>query len=334
MGAKLGWIIGGLMVLVIVLVVVFAVLFPPYSEPTDSAKAGQLDIHQVPQSVATVLGAVPSEAGDAGDDYARALELITKNSQTLEDAMGKIGEGSAIEPAALGVFLDVDKHCAAAAKKEKMAYSAAHDLEPAEVVLYQPVVRDFVKISEALEHLAYYQSQVEKNLPAAIETRKHHFALGYHMERERLYVTVVQEGLAIQKRACDNRNDGTGLAQLYEAAGDKKKAQAAKDFADAADEVLQFHEQKYAYLCKLKPNPGDVFNVAANDKDPAWRLQAILELGMIRHTAQQRGDEKYANKLIDEILSDGSEMEKQAASAAKTVTVEELRVIGSKYLND
>ena len=78
------------------------------------------------------------------------------------------------------------------------------------------------------------------------------------------------------------------------------------------------------------PNPGDVFNVAENDKDRSWRIQAILSLGIVKFTATKRGDLRRVRKIIDKNVAGDDPLAAAAAKAAKELTARQFNQLGTR----
>jgi hypothetical protein len=76
----MGWIVAGIVVLVIGGVIVAVICNNIYStsDPTeDTTAAGALDYQDVAAPIMTIVPAEPSGSGNAADDYKRAIDIIS-----------------------------------------------------------------------------------------------------------------------------------------------------------------------------------------------------------------------------------------------------------------
>ena len=54
-------------------------------------------------------------------------------------------------------------------------------------------------------------------------------------------------------------------------------------------------------------------------------------LGIVRFRAESKDDLRHANKLLDRYAASGEALEAAAAKAAKDLTVEQYRTLGTTY---
>ena len=75
-------------------------------------------------------------------------------------------------------------------------------------------------------------------------------------------------------------------------------------------------------------NVGDLLNMAANDNDLMWRIEAIRQLGLAR-AAMSKGGKKADRKAIESLLvgfrNQDDPMLKAAADLASNMTVQDVR---------
>ena len=61
------------------------------------------------------------------------------------------------------------------------------------------------------------------------------------------------------------------------------------------------------------------------------RVQGLLVLGIVKFSAPQRGDVRVAKKLMDRYAASDDPLEAAAAKAARELTREDFRRIGTQY---
>lgn len=330
MNNMVGWVIAVVVLVIIVSIISFVIVFPPHSSPVESAKPGALDLKVVAVDLTKVIPAAPSGSGNAADDYRRAVSMAVDNETLLEDLDEALasyeGESPTKDPipqTALKIAQEIGALVASGAAKAEMNYP----LEKVEVCYKIPEPYELAKVSDALYRLAWYHSKVTKDKAQAEKVLQNQFVLGYHMAKGRLMPYFVWRGLHIQRNACDE------LAALYSEWPERSnKSSDIRSYRLALDSVISFFDTKARYVNSIDPEPGDVFNIVENDKDPCWRIQGILTLGVIKFTpkASSRGDMKYTQRLLEKLIASPNELERNAAKAAKEFRVEDFRIYGNK----
>ena len=214
--------------------------------------------------------------------------------------------------------------------------SMKYPLEKIEFTYRLPEAKYLTLVSQAMSDYAYYQWWVKGDKAKAEKILLARLTLGWHMTNNRVYPYFVWSGLHVQEAACYQ------LEQLYQKwDGHTPQAEKTDQYRESVETVIQFFEHKKKYLFdkfaspkrENLPEPGDIFNVVENDKDPCWRIQGIFSLGMLLNdpaTFRERGDEKYTHKLLEMKMKEGSDEEKAAAKAASELTPEEFGNLGSK----
>jgi len=120
--------------------------------------------------------------------------------------------------------------------------------------------------------------------------------------------------------------------------GHSSQAKQVEQYKQGLMTVSSFFDNKLKYMNngfasrEAPPNPGDIFNVLENDKDPCWRFQAVLSLGLLKfHPAgRDRGDIRYIKTLLENALQSSNQNERAAAKAAKEFTLEDYNNYGTK----
>lgn len=367
MGNKVGWIISGLLVAVGSVIFVIFMWFPSPSDPTMETKAkGRLDMHKLSIPV-TTIAPEPTGSGNAGEDYAKALEIWNsgkisfsekKNKFSNEPIDGDIGEYTKqvwtgkkhVSDDDLAQLNKINEHLAAGAGKKEMKFTLVCTPNKELVVnpKYKPA-SDLRRVGLAMGVLAGDLRDKQK-FDEAKKILQNAFLMGRHMTDERVHPWMTIAGLQVQVEAIGQ------MSELYRAQGDKvfnENLNTLNDYLTAITSLGTDCDTKMNILRKMNVAPGDVFNIIMNDQDPSWRVQAVLMLGNLKFKADTntRGDIRYIRKLLDEatsgdVLDDGAaqiapEMKesvlaalKAAAKAADAYTVDQFKNAPTDYTQD
>ena len=310
---KIVWLLGAIVVVGGAAVLGLFLFAPAPSKPTKATLAeGALDLHTIDLPITYVLEQAPVEPGNAGDDYSKAIEL-----------MRELGEFSM---AGANDFHRVHRRVAIGAMKKEMRFTLVHTPDAFEVgYSYKPAedLLDVYKVLSGLAMASIDRAQFER----ARKIMQDIFVLGHHMVGERGRVDTVRKGLYIQSAAVG------GLITLHKRSGQTDKADLArlKEYQQALAELRDFYDAKTRIVWTLTDvQPGDIFNVAANDADRSFRVQAILYLGVLRYNAVNSDDAKWADKLIEQFSDEDDPLIRAAAKASGELTLEEFRTVATK----
>jgi len=327
MSTKFGWIAAGLFVLAIGGFIVKQTVFPSPTRPSPATRrTGFMDRIEVAASITDILGALPIGGGNAGDDYHQAVTIYLGAKQAIEDAIIDLGKGADTgHEDALAALNAMYGHISSGAKKKEMKYLLVHAPKELRVGWKLPEIGTLSEVAGCMDLLAAYH--LENNRPRQAEAiYKDLMVMGWHMTGARSYYHMVTAGFGTQMTSAE------GLATVYRAMGGsfERRVQALREYHSAVREAEGIYGDKLGVLWKPKPHPGDVFNIVENDKDRAWRVQAVLAMGMLRYTADKRGDKKYNTKLLEELARDKDPLLAAAAKAAGKLTEPEFNVLGTR----
>jgi len=329
MGSKLGWLLAGLLVIGVVGIILVMVVFPSASPATGATlKEGVLDLHTVGPPTA-VLDRQPTAAGNAGDDYKKAVDLYNANVDVIARAEAdrqRIARGQAsLDSSTMKILADIAARLAAGARKKEMRYTLVHTPKKFQVGYFYEPAKDLRNVSAAVMLLAA-QHYARKEYAEAQKALRNAFVVGWHMMNERSRMDLVSIGLGIQRDAIG------GLIRLYkdwpgEDRNEKISALVAHDRRLAR--LSNFYDDKRRVIWALGKgaHPGDVFNIIENDEDRACRAQGLLYLGVLRFTAATRGDIRKTRRLIEKYAGSDDPIEKAAAIAARDMTAEEKKFL-------
>ncbi len=119
------------------------------------------------------------------------------------------------------------------------------------------------------------------------------------------------------------------LSILYDAADAVDQPSiTAEDVAAWADPIERMTEawlEKIKIVRSVKPNIGDLINIAQNDQDLTFRVAAILQLGAMQYNPGSRGNQRAIDSVLADLANDADPLISDAAKSAQAFTVEELR---------
>jgi hypothetical protein len=90
-------------------------------------------------------------------------------------------------------------------------------------------------------------------------------------------------------------------------------------------------KRKINYLWRIPRNPRDIIAVAEGDKDRAWRVEAILVLGITKFSVNPQKDpdiHKKVVELIDKCAASSDPLEALAGKSAKEFTKPQFNTLG------
>lgn len=333
MGNRLGWIIAGLLTLVIVGVFLAVAVFPQPTPPSNRITSpGALDQVELKADPAVILGWSPSGGENAGAYFAQAVRKCKAGRPAIQDLLAKapsLANGKeTLTDAQSAMLKEIAEAVHAGAQQASMRYVFEFTPKVVEVGAGMPEAGELQDVLNAL--LLYSASLIgQKDYLPAERVYQDTLMMGYDLTRERARVWTVKMGLGLQSAACGR------LEALYNKYMPERKTRLAdlSAYRLALSDLTRSYEDKLAMLHQfrsVKENPGDVFNMAENDKDRAWRVEAIATLGVVKFIAPGRGDKRYAKKLIDRYLSSSDPLEAAAAKAANDLTIEQYRTLGSR----
>jgi hypothetical protein len=122
---------------------------------------------------------------------------------------------------------------------------------------------------------------------------------------------------AYRKGGLDVMSEGSaGLASLLEDMHDPK-ASLAKEMTQAIDEAGMKWQDKTKIVFSVAPIPGDLANLALNDKDRAWRIEGVMWLGVAKWTTVAGKERAAVDKfLLDQARTSDKVYADTAAKAA------------------
>ena len=325
-----GMIFGGILLLIVVGVVIKVLVFPSTDAPTrETSRPGFMEVIAVDARITDVLKAAPSGADDAARDYAQAIELFFAKKDILLDAAADLGGGNAQGYAdALKTIEEIRGYIGKGAKQASMNYLAKHASGKLQVSKRQEDVERLGQTIDVLDILGEYYI-ANKRLKDADAMYRDMFTAGWQMIEEHSHMHMALYGHAIQITAL------IGMARSIEKGLDKdaddKRRTPLRNYHTALDKFKSEYEEKSMVFHKVRLEAGDIWNIAENDKDRAWRVQAILGMGMMKFTHSSGTNAARNNAMIEKFLNSGDPLEKSAAQAAKAYTEIEFNTAGMTW---
>lgn len=349
MGNKTGWIVAGVLVGAILVFLFFFIFMPPASVPFATAQPGFMDF-KIPETPLTAIipaEDIPDDPGNAADDYAKAVTFYKQHKGDIDATADAEDETSAYnvaikapDPWVLPNFKIVKQLAdmvAAGTKKAEMKYTFVMTPKKLRPFFQLKYARDLYQIS--LGPFQCYQVHFDrKEYPQAEKCIQDTFFVGWHMFNERALPDMSMQGIDIMIEAVAH------LENVYRAwdKAPKDRIRALREYGSELREIRENWRQKRTLLWDSLPSglgsissefhAGDVFNMAENEQDHAWKTQAILCLGPMKfRCVDSRGDSKKVRDLIAYYLQSDDPLFKAAAECAKAMTVEQYQRLGMDF---
>ena len=330
MNKMTGMIVAGIMLLIVAGVILKTVVFPSSDASTRAtSKAGFMEVIEVNAKISDVLGATPSGAGNAAEHYARAVELFFANYKAIEDAAADLDKGNAQNHAeVLKALKEVRGHVGKGAKQASMEYLVKHTSGKLQVSQRQDDVERIGQTIYILDILGEYYIK-NKRLKDADAVYRDMFAAGWQMMKARSHIQMTLYGEDVQRTAL--RGMSKSIEKGLDQDTDHERRAPLNDYMSALKEFRSRYEEKWEIFRKARLDAGDIWNIAENDKDRTWRVQAILAMGMIKFTHPKNANAARNNALIEKFLNSTDPVEKAAAQAAKDYTEADFNQAGTTW---
>jgi|GEM_PF-3114708 len=325
-----GIIVGGILLLIVGGILIKVLVFPSADAVTrETSKPGFMEVIEVDAKITDVLDSAPSGPDDAAEYYVQAIELFFANKSILLDAAAALGEGKADGYAeALKTLEEIRGHIGNGAKQGKMNYLAQHASGKLQVSKRQEEVERLGQTIDVLDILGDYYI-ANKRLKDANAMYRDMFVAGWHMVQAHSHMHMTLYGQDIQATALNGMSKS--MERLEDKKADYEQRLPLRNYLDALNEFKIKYEEKSMVFHKPRLQAGDIWNIAENDKDRAWRVQAILGMGMIRFTHPSKANTARNNAMIEKFLNSGDPVEKAAAQAAKAYTEIEFNQAGTTW---
>ena len=295
------------MVTLVVLVMALALVVfmygfadPPTSVTSESALVKQTLPGDLP---ALVTPAKPQ--ADAGAYYEQAIELFNENPRVLErtrehDEMVEGLSELLLQASDAGQIVDgfLDGH---------IPVKNGADPDYGEAI---ESMNEWV-----LEHAVMVYSKGEKD-------KARNLALAVWLFGQRLFEH--SDRLYHKNTGLDMMTSAGSMLILLAERDEKLDREVLSKWGAALDEISRKWQPKIMATVGPNPHPGDLVNIALNDQDRMFRVEATLKLGIQRYTVD-RGNRRAMNQAIQAAIASDDPMLAEAGRAADAVTLQEMR---------
>jgi len=318
------------MLLLVAGILVKVLVFPSTDAPTrETSRTGFMDVIEVDAKITDVLDAAPSGTGNAADHYAQAVALFVPNYERIKDAAADLGAGNVETYAAeLKIMEEIRGHVGTGAQQASMDYLSKHASGKMKVSTKQEDIMNLALTLNTLDILGEYYIK-NKRLKDANAIYRDMFVAGWHMINEHSHIRMAMDGEDTQGDALQGMLESID-SNLDEDAR-RQRIATLKNYNYALNEYRSIYDEKEKIFRKARLEAGDMWNIAENDKDRAWRVQAILAMGIMRFTHLKKTNVARNNALIEKFLNSSDPLEKAAAQAAKAYTEIEFNMVSSTW---
>jgi hypothetical protein len=129
-----------------------------------------------------------------------------------------------------------------------------------------------------------------------------------------------------------NRNTGLDMMEsagslLYDMSANDPSVdtETLRAWSQAIDEIRRQWQPKLQAILGIDPPIGDLVNIALNDQDRMFRVEATLRLGIHQHSPVGRGNQRAIQDAIQVALRSDDPILAEAARAAEAMTLQEKR---------
>jgi len=342
-GSKTGWILAVALIIVVVGVAYFVIVDPPTSLPRDTNVAGFLDLKVVDVPLREVIGVEPTAPGNAAEDYQKAVQIHISSANDIEatgDAPhfdGLVASENPWTDPGLKACKQIAAHVADGAKKKNMRYSFLYSPKHLKFGYHHPHAEHLFKVAVGV-HQCFQVHRDRKEYAQAEKHIKDLLIYGVHVLNERAFPHVGWQGIEIQTTALQR------LQELYKlwAGAPRHRLESIQEYESSLRLVSANYRKKKRIVWDNIPasdaitfeprlSAGDVFNMAENEKDRAWKAQAVIALGAVKYRMTGRGDLKKAKRLIKQFLLSDDPIVAASAKAVDELTEEQFLHSGTDF---
>lgn len=186
---------------------------------------------------------------------------------------------------------------------------------------------DEIEFREALEVVAEVvgkrvSTAIEKgDIPYAAKASYGLWAMGQRLFEHTVRMHNRRNGLIMMKTA------GAKLATIADKLPERPKLGAELgEWATALQKIeAAWNDKLKIILVPETPSVADLAHIARDDKDPSFRVEAMLYLGVAKFNPKSPANKRMVLKTIKDGMSDPDPLIAKAATAADAMTKEEMR---------
>jgi hypothetical protein len=318
-----GWIISGVIFLLVGFILFKTAQLPPVSKPTGKIKfAEKLELPADPKQWLLPM----TRDADAAEAYRKAIHEFDMNEK-LYEKNGKIEKelksfATAAEKPKGVEFIVEGADC------DKMNLFGP---SPGQVVHYNSTWPDLNALNEVgtrTLQVGMFHIKGTKDLAQAEKYINAAFVLGYRLYQERLCWEELNHGMNLMINASK---------QLSRVAADKGDADKAAALAQFSADLDKYKTEKVVPIVRVVTSidsrvigtrGGDIFGLLRESPEKVWKVEALLSLGRMKFNTPNRGDQIGAKREVKKFVDNPDPAIKQAAKLADEMTVERYRMLG------
>ncbi len=320
-GNRLGWLISAVIVALIVGAFAWASYAAGRTTPPSefSQKTENFDALEFPGDPAHLLTIADMKSRDGGELYWTAIKTIRDNPDIYENAkadLTRVSEYTVLEP-----ILEAAHHPTADIFRSR----------PDAVVKFgkKPPLDAIEKAGTLCRGIGIQYAKQNK-FEEATRYLTASYVLGLRLFQDRQCRRQLDLGMGLM---------GTSASQLAIIAKLEKKDAMQKKLEDFGTAYLAFDRERVKPVERIitsidpkvsREHVGDVFKLAHESREKVWQLESILRLGMYKYNSPLAGDRRAALRAIREFAKSEDPAIQSAAIAARDLTVEDYRRLGTE----
>ncbi len=321
-GNRLGWLISAILVLAMAgVIVTTCIVTSRRTEPTEfSRDPANLAAIQLPIDPHTLIPE-PARDQDAGDLYWQAVFDYRAHPEDYDRQSVGFTLQTATELVGVKVATDAADHRRAGIFTHRVDAAVGYGATPALNALQQ--------IGALLARIGTEYADKHQYADAKRYLRAE-FLLGLRLYDERMTRQQLSTAMGMMAQAA------TILSQIAVYQDDKPQAIRLTDYVKAqrvygAERIEPIARVITSVDPSVHPkHVGDVFVIAKQSAERIWRVEATLKLGMYKYNTNTAGDRRAAIREVRQLMTDPDPAVAAAARAARELTLESYRTLGSK----
>lgn len=309
---KLGILISSILLVVIILAVYVSSRGVPQqaSDVTAPAMLEKRDLSGLDQPFDV-------KKGKAEDEWKAIWSYYRRYSNSVDDLVGLRRSLDETDKS----LLETGKECLdlvlAAAEAGSVSGDFLDDTTPIEPRGKPQFGASMKSVCQAAMVYASYLNMNEIDKDKARAGGKAVWAMGYQMFDRAVRLPVRIEGMELMRAA---------ITAYYPWAPDGSQMDATlNDWIDELEKIdRKYWRPKQEVIYSLEPNVGDLLNIAYDDEDPSFRVEAVLTLAWVKWNPRSKGNGRAVSTAIDKLKNDPDPMVKKAAKVVDEFSEDDL----------
>ncbi|MCG3178840.1 MAG: hypothetical protein BIFFINMI_01170 [Phycisphaerae bacterium] len=293
---------------------------PKDPEPSEAARELVKNPIKIDLDITGIVEAPKGQAGDGAEDIHKAMaayETKKRADSDLDRKLKPINPG-ALPPTMIPPLEIADLLESAADKQGFNLYPRYFPVNQLEWRRSQKFNMALDRVaSAAIIEAARWAGRGEQGRERARSILRAVLILGHNLAtRPDVRVWTQELGVRIESVAAEH------LAWLYGQMGRADEAAKARSFRDLAEDTRTRINRTASsmFAAQNKWKPGDLILVARKHPDRAWKIEALLALGMVRFNPTVEEYGQAVDRCINDFSNDPDEWVQSAARWAKDLT--------------